>query len=51
MKYEVAIEQIKTKFLRIRKLELNQEQYESMKAKVGKEINGFRLVRITTVID
>lgn len=51
MKYEVAIEQIKTKYLRIRKLELNQEQYENMKAKVGKEINGFRLVRITTVID
>ena len=46
MKYEVAVEQIKTRFLRIRKLELSQEQYENMKSKVGKEINGFRLVRI-----
>lgn len=51
MRYEVAIEQIKTKFLRIRKLELSQEQYEDMKSKLDKDINGYRLIRITAVID
>ena len=51
MRYQVAVEQIETKFLRIRNLELNQKQYKNMKSMMGKEIKGFKLIRITPVVD